>query len=720
MLATTDSGRSWKQYDVIDTQSHPFNAKAVIGYPPHFVNDSVGFVLKDNPDIVCKSTDGGRTWFVVDSLTTFLGDSLEIQFIDGTTYFHMLSETCGWIQTHVPHEDSPPFYRYDIYVTNDGCHSWKRVLQDTEYGRPQAFFLDSIHAWVAVNLSSDEGRYLRTTNCGSTWQIIMRGDNSFHGVIDTNGWNHTGVFIDSLRGMDQTVSGLFEFTTNGGSHWNLFLHQLDSPHVGRAGWKLFSDGTVLAFQSDTVKGVFFNLMGKTRDWGAHWERDTSPLIPSSPVDLVNPHLVAFIDTNIIVDNSQFLSTTTDGGRTWSGADSLGNFYIHDVLFLNRSHGFMLGTPKDNTLQWGFIETNDGGQHWRKRTDVPEVQGNMHVFQDHVITVCDSENVFCSVNGGRTFERIPTYPKTTGYFSDANFTDDNSGWLFSNLMGIWRTTDGGRDWQQQNQEDTCTDYFDGCNFFKASAVLAPSEVWIVFLKQDRSDYSLLHTTNGGSDWHSVHFTTILEGIDGMWFVTKMHGYVFGYGVVSETTDGGQTWFDSPAGASNSIRSLDSNFIWSGVGHSTDAGKTWSESACPGNLAWWPDKETTLIFGDAVGGAGRVSGIGHFGSFDTTAVRVRERQRDFIANSLSLTAYPNPSSNSTTISFALTNAASSPSPIKLVVYNMLGEAVLDLTSQIQQTGNTGEIRVHTSQLPIGIYVAQLRSGAEIQLQRLVITK
>ena len=115
------------------------------------------------------------------------------------------------------------------------------------------------------------------------------------------------------------------------------------------------------------------------------------------------------------------------------------------------------------------------------------------------------------------------------FYALHFTDLDNGWMVGKEGTILHSTDGGKNWGQQNSGTTA-------NLWDVSFADAATG-WVC-----GHNNTLLKTTDGGNSWQnfspgdaperlfvSVHFTDANNG----WFCTNQ-------GEISRTTDGGMTW------------------------------------------------------------------------------------------------------------------------------------------------------------------------------------
>jgi hypothetical protein len=101
------------------------------------------------------------------------------------------------------------------------------------------------------------------------------------------------------------------------------------------------------------------------------------------------------------------------------------------------------------------------------------------------------------------------------------------------------------------------------------------------------------------------------------------------------------------------------------------------------------------------------------FDTLSVGVRE---EGIPAALTLYQnYPNPFNPTTSISYELLGTTQ----VNLTVYTMLGQAVVTLVDEVQQSGLHTAI-LDAKNLPSGVYFYRLQAGSHIETRKLTLMK
>ena len=80
------------------------------------------------------------------------------------------------------------------------------------------------------------------------------------------------------------------------------------------------------------------------------------------------------------------------------------------------------------------------------------------------------------------------------------------------------------------------------------------------------------------------------------------------------------------------------------------------------------------------------------------------------------YPNPFNPTTNISFSLKDAA----PVKLTVYNLLGQEVATLISGKVMNAGTHTVAFNASSMSSGVYIYRLEAGSFVSNKRMTLIK
>jgi photosystem II stability/assembly factor-like uncharacterized protein len=234
--------------------------------------------------------------------------------------------------------------------------------------------------------------------------------------------------------------------------------------------------------------------------------------------------------------------STDAGRTWKELPQVHEYAGPDkppaFWFLDRARGWIAWLD-DRTNEFEMIHTQDAGEHWQNlsKQSLQEVR----FFDDNHGYGADGANFLRTNDGGRTWTET-TIPHTR-YIDNMVFLTPDDGWIADadgKDLFVFRTTNGGRDWEE-------------------SRTTAPEEVGEVrdmfFVDQDRGwlttwnlDYDgsyLFSTVDGGKHWApDPAFQGKNKKAREVRFISKERGFVFVDEVkrrsLMYTTDGGAHW------------------------------------------------------------------------------------------------------------------------------------------------------------------------------------
>lgn len=323
--------------------------------------------------------------------------------------------------------------------------------------------------------------------------------------------------------------------------------------------------------------------------------------------------------------------TTDGGLSWNGIHSGGNFdsRVTDLEFFTQDTGFCI-TNFEDTENYTLKQTTDGGSSWTVVTTpftprsisltgnceiwaggtryaghfnvplylyhssdkgltwdsvyvaesnyYPQSINEIRFFNSFEGYACHNSNLYTTINGGNTWTESnisATYPNGM-MATSCSWTDPLHGYFAGRAGGLARTADRGLTFTRMSQGlnrswgDT---YF--FNMDRGVAVLASPTLW---------DPEMMYTTDGAITWDSCHFSGESMGnIDDVEFADDNYGYATcEYGLYA-TADGGINWepryFDSTwmimfnkisTPAINHIYNLSSFSLF----HSSDRGYSWT--------------------------------------------------------------------------------------------------------------------------------------------------
>ncbi|MDR3668105.1 MAG: YCF48-related protein [Ignavibacteriaceae bacterium] len=193
-------------------------------------------------------------------------------------------------------------------------------------------------------------------------------------------------------------------------------------------------------------------------------------------------------------------------------------------------------------------------------------------------------LFSSVLSAQDFSVVLT-PYFKDFMNDISFPNDQTGWMCGYNGYIYKTTNGGVNWSQQNSGVT-------------------KNIQKLFFLDENNGYagtvagSILKTSDGGNNWIEYIFSNLRPTVpfgylDDLFFINKDTGFVVAGALKNfflfKTTDGGVNWAikDSLISTDNTVRWYDMSFFNDSLGavvsskknlqkYTTDGGETWSLS------------------------------------------------------------------------------------------------------------------------------------------------
>jgi photosystem II stability/assembly factor-like uncharacterized protein len=312
-------------------------------------------------------------------------------------------------------------------------------------------------------------------------------------------------------------------------------------------------------------------------------------------------LEAYDDSNILAATNSRVFRSTDSGETWTEVLLLGDG-VTGLYFQNANTAWASGgngkvyRSTNAGLTWSLININvttygvndiqfsdtgniyaligggyggirkstNNGSTW---TELPTgiINQAMYVETDNTIYVSSLSGIFKTINGGSTWSNVHSWPqnRSTYHFYSINASE----LILAGFGGqIYKTVNNGSSWTEVNS---------GFGYVTGMDVLSSSEIWAIGSSNLNS--TVMHSTNGGENWH---LTTAPAGISAIDFVDPSTGFAIGNSGLVKTADGGQTWTVKNASITNgkivaidplNVHVLSNNNT---VHNSFDGGETWS--------------------------------------------------------------------------------------------------------------------------------------------------
>jgi photosystem II stability/assembly factor-like uncharacterized protein len=346
---------------------------------------------------------------------------------------YWLSANTGWVvlRRHLGRNDE-----VTLYHTTDGGHHWQRQFSFVGI-LPLLRFFDSGHGVMAarpVPLDTNPMRIYRTADSGTHWEALpaLPDPNAVETffVDAQHGWFISG---NGTQSGDEYLT-LYK-TIDGGQHW-VELLRVDAEHPVSGGVSQASFTGTLTFVDalrgwlETARPDGSQILYVTNDGGAQWLESPVPAPPGgwlANATRITGQVVTSPDGRGTLEVAEFppppgtlprgwVFVTMDGGATWKDPVEVPAFVdpgLRDSFSLPEFAEARDGWLATQTATW---TTGDSGRTWQRRSGLP---GR---WACRALTPVSARVSWCQ---GVPPDRI----------------------LPNGRWELFRTTDGGRHWQQ---------------------------------------------------------------------------------------------------------------------------------------------------------------------------------------------------------------------------------------------------------------------------------
>jgi photosystem II stability/assembly factor-like uncharacterized protein len=615
-----------------------------------------------------------------------------------------------------------------IIKTTDGGSTWKMLPTQTDVKLNSILVVDQN---IAMAIAMDEG-ILRTTDGGNTW--IKFTDEKKYALYS----------IKMLRSDFLTITGYAGTllrSLDTGRTW----HSIQTPYGNTYFSACFTDDTTATVIADQ------GLLTRTTDGGLTWkEEGVDSTIISATLNQVDGK---DRNTLAIVGDYGTILYTTDGGSVWKVCDIGTREHIkaisffdkqnatavgHDGVVLRTTNGgqdwfflphipytdilYSVAFPKGDTslgLTCGYygtiLRTTNGGQSWAVTTSGTGYTLRCITFADSVnaIAVGNYGTIIKSTDAGLTWN--PMSSATSKNLYGVSFSTPNDGLAVGDNGVVLRTYLAGQFWTREYAGPPAD-----TDFFRSVSYPDPKHAYV------SGQHGHYQSEDGGVNW--IYTPLIPHGswdgtaCFGLSFADSLHGGII-YGIpysfyAKLTSDGGVTWHDpeviksTPLGIYCTDPLHATTVGWGGIiTHTTDGGLTWHEqqSNTLNNLA--AVCFGTLRAGTAVGYRGNIMRITTNEIFESVQAQgLNESQKIILEPN-----YPNPFSQSTTITYNLPSAGFTTAEI----FSIDGKLMTTLVNEFQITGDH-TLRFEATGFASGAYFIRVMSNGTSVSERLTVVR
>ena len=454
LRVTDDGGRTWRDLHTFDEVIHR----------AQMVSRRVGFVGTTGG--LFKTTDGGQSWSQVTN-DGFLYSV--VQFVD---------EQTGWKRV----------YERGFFRTTDGGKTWT-PLPEGPCGMGGTFSFVSVQTgWMVCSTGGGAGLetkdIYRTDDGAQSWRRVATDG----GGLDRDGNLPMGSYLTGFRFMDEKHGWLGEakgglmVTHDGGETWE----RLPGTGVVNGNLQFFTPERGIAVLTQHYQQV--STLVATTDGGQTW----TPVYPVAPADPTSAKLVGsefWVALGTVANPSSILMRDDDK-QGWRVVGSLPelppSYFSRSISFIDRKNGWAAADGYEEQQQvTRLYRTTDGGRTWREIAThkgarfawmdfvdeqtgyVGDFQGPLEVTHDGGLTfeflgvsgtgvrfvradlgwMIDGKTIKATSNGGKSWTDVSPLPQTPIAF---DLLPDGTAWVLAGHPTdpwLYATTDGGRTWRQ---------------------------------------------------------------------------------------------------------------------------------------------------------------------------------------------------------------------------------------------------------------------------------
>ncbi len=325
--------------------------------------------------------------------------------------------------------------------------------------------------------------------------------------------NYQGFFSDPL---DVTAPG-------DSASGDLNYLTVDITGTSTEPWEMQQSGTTLDLADIRFVNMAFgwacggNVILNSYNGGDTWS--VQHTVNGQPQDIDLKSIYFTDQSNGYAGGNKVFMKTTDGGENWTHPLSGLTDDIYALYFVDQYNGWMAGS--------GFIKyTGDGGLNWQTQLSTGALIESLY-FIDNMNgwAAGATGKIFRTTDGGENWEDVgPNDPNMN--FGSIQFSDMNNGWAVGSKYAV-KSNDGGKTWNDWSGKapeitGTFTDvYFD-----------TKYEGWL-----STSDGNIFYTDVSGNDWVKQN-TNNNSAINAIFFLNNKHAWACGQsGKIFYTKTGG---------------------------------------------------------------------------------------------------------------------------------------------------------------------------------------
>ena len=390
-----------------------------------------------------------------------------------------------------------------LHCSDGSGTSWETQTSGVDKQLHSVYFVDDQKGW-AVGL---ERTILHTSDGGQSWDVQSSGGNTYlYSVYIIN------ESVGYACGYDPSSSkGIILKTTNGGTYWigqinpslnnrlrSIYFKDIDNGvAVGENGTVLYTTNAGLNWYladskttSDLMDADYDNqgngyavgydgVITYTSDFGQNWNLQNSG----------TENILYGVSGNRIVGESGLILKSISGGQAWEFESSGFTDKLLSMCFVSDNSGYATG------VEGKIYHTTDRGLTWPLLpTNITVGLGKVQFINPDTGWVASSHYIYRTTDGGSNWEEQLYLPQPNDVITDIEFVKGLTGepvygYATGGLQSFWKTTDGGETWTSHG--GAC-----GNGNFNACSFVNKNTGWIVGVPSTLNPETIMRTTDGG--------------------------------------------------------------------------------------------------------------------------------------------------------------------------------------------------------------------------------
>lgn len=397
----------------------------------------------------------------------------------------------------------------------------------------------------------------------------------------------------------------------------------------------------------------------------------------------------------------FVIFSTTLKSQWTVYQTNTTMALYKIQFINENTGFAAGGESSEGA--GFFKTTDAGSSWQRYTMSDTISWNwstiygMFFVNENIGFVSGRYlRIFKTTNGGLNWQSvIPPYYSLTQIYNALYFINENTGYAAGRYGYFCKTTNSGLNWILTSD--------------------LSSNLYGVYFSNENTGYvcagdgTVYKTTNGGNNFSQSFVGPYL--FESIRFISESTGFVVGHDAyynsgIYRTTNSGESWENILVYNENLYDvffvNVNTGYTsgWISILKTTNAGINWTILNKPEDNAFFNLHFFSADYGFMSGGNGRIY------KTTTGGVWINQISAEVPEGFKISNCYPNPFNSELKVQIELNTGLIRNSEFVLEVYNTLGKLIINKNINLQFSGKY-EIGVSFDEYPSGVYFIRLRS-------------